>query len=103
MPSTNNPQEVAAILQNNTVPDGQDTVDSSDDAISGDMEAVPTSGKPYRRAKGHPIFDYPRNTEIDSIAAPKRSDLRISESPKRLNGKRLTRVTLGRDRDMLNS
>jgi hypothetical protein len=83
----------ALIFQANQAPDDTDTTDEPEDPSDPRRQAI--------EHHKHRRFDYPRRTETPCVPPPARPIARIDPDPKRLNGKRLTKTTIRRDRDML--
>lgn len=102
MPPYNPQQDDALTFQANQTSD--DYSDLPDDDTEDPEDRARNMGRPTSHDHhGDPKFDFPRPSERGPVTAPSRPVLRLPDDPKSINGKRLTKTTLPRDRDMLES
>jgi hypothetical protein len=99
--TTTTPQDDALTFQANQTPD--DLSDAPDDDTEDPEDRASNAARTHHQPHKGGKFDFPRPSERPPVIAPTRPVLRVPDAPKSLNGKRLTKSTLPRDRDMLES
>lgn len=77
----------------------EDVQDMAQDNVAGGPNAQDRQSRHLDKRASQ----YPRLQEAPPVAAPRSPVLRLPDDPKSLQGQRLTRATLPRDRDMLTS